>query len=187
VHKRLEGRLKLEPRQLAGNAGVVGHDLGQCGPDLRALHDDAVGLELLAAVVALLVAHDDGELGRLLVLGRLLDIIGVLVDPGPVPVVVRSTLVDVLGLAHRPHHDLGFVLVVAVLGLVVALLLLVCLAVVLLVIALLAVLLVVLGLLLLFLLLGLGVGVESGGAGPALRQLPRLCGAPRFLVGAGAE
>jgi hypothetical protein len=195
VHKGLEGRLKLEPGQLAGDARVVGHDLGESSADLRALHDDAVGLELLPAVVALLVAHDDGVGGRLLVLGRLLDVIGILVDPGPVPVVVGRALVDVLGLADGPHGDLGLLLLLAVLAVVAILLVLV-------LVLLLAVLLVVIGVLLLgvrFLVLlvllrlgrlrrlGVGLGGVEGGTGPAVRELPRLGGAPRVLLGAGAE
>jgi hypothetical protein len=164
-----------------------------------------VRLQLLPAVVGLLVPHNDGELGRFLVLGSLLDIIGILVDPGPVSVVVRGALVDILGLAHRPHHHLGLVLLLGVLCLIVAVLLVIVLLVgcvflvllvvflvVTLVVALLAFLFLVLLILRLLLLLifGLcfGVGFEggSGCAGPAVRELPRLGGAPRFL-GAGAE
>jgi hypothetical protein len=154
-----------------------------------------------------LVPHNDGELGRFLVLGSLLDIIGVLVDPGPVPVVVRGALVDVLGLAHGPHRHLGLVLLLGVLCLIVAVLLVIvllvivllvtvllvgCVFLVLLVVALLAVLFLVLLVLRLLLLRGFGLcfGVVfesgSGCAGPAVRELPRLGGAPRFL-GAGAE
>jgi hypothetical protein len=181
VHKRLERRLKLQPRQLARHTRVLVHDLGQGGADLGRLDDEAVGLELLAAVIALLVAHDDGELGRLLVLGGLLDIVRVLVDPGPVAVVVGRALVDVLGLADGPDDDLGLVLL---LGAVLAVLLFFF------VFFLLFVLFVFLLLLLLLLVavvgLGLGVGVEGGSRG-ALRQLPRLGGAARFLLGAGAQ
>jgi hypothetical protein len=145
-----------------------------------------------------LVPHNDGELGRFLVLGSLLDIIGVLVDPGPVPVVVRGALVDVLGLAHGPHRHLGLVLLLGVLCLIVAVLLVIvllvivllvtvllvgCVFLVLLVVALLAVLFLVLLVLRLLLLRGFGLcfGVVfesgSGCAGPAVRELPRLGGA----------
>ena len=53
MDKGLERRLESEPLELACHAGVVLQDLSQGCFQPGALDDDGIGLELLAAVLAL--------------------------------------------------------------------------------------------------------------------------------------